>query len=202
VLNITTTWAKFSFQMLSRTTIRTILSFEILNRTTTWVKFFFEMLRMDQVLVRDAEHNHHLEKILIRDTEYYYHMGQVLTRDVEQNYHLGQLLRQNGAIILFLSTLLSSIGAKRPQIFCLHFTASCTPPCYNVWMRAADGLKHTKISKSTTGFELGIECCEVQLRPIDLTLLPLAVHYCLHASHSATHSTVTQPYITHVSVYH
>jgi hypothetical protein len=76
---------------------------------------------MGQVLIRGAEQNHHLDKILIRDTEHYYHMGQVLIGDVEQNCHLGQLLWKNWAIVLFLSTFLSPIGAKGPQIFFSSF---------------------------------------------------------------------------------
>jgi hypothetical protein len=142
----------------------------------------------DQVLIRGAEKNSHLGKLLIWDIINFYHMGQVLIRDTEQKYHLGKLLWQNGAIILFLSTLLLSKGANGPQIFCLHCTASCIPECCNDWMRAGGGVKHTKLSKSTTEFELAPECCEVQVRPRDLTLLSLAFHYCLHASYFTTHN--------------
>ena len=45
-------------------------------------------------------------------------------------------------------------------MFCLHFTASCIPGCYNDWTLAGGGLKNRKIS--TTGFELAAEWCEVQ----------------------------------------
>lgn len=140
------------------------------------------------VLIRNTENNHHFGHVLIRDTEQNYHKSQVLIRNSEQNYHLEKLLWLNGAIILFLSTFLSSMGASGPQIFCLHCTASSIPQCYNDWMRAGGGLKYTKISKSTTGFELATECSEVHVRSIDVTLLSLAVQYCLHAVYFITHN--------------